>query len=117
MLAAEAGAASAAFPILTALVLVPIVGAALVALSPKSRPETSKLIAMISAVATAAMSIWLMASVESGEAGFLFVSTHTVIEPSGISSLLLVDVNALFLVVLTGILSPIVIAGIVPLHD
>ena len=117
MLAAEAGAASAAFPILTALVLVPIVGAALVALSPKSRPETSKLIALITAVATAAMSIWLMASFETGEAGFQFVSKHTWIEPWGISWHLGVDGISLFLVVLTGILFPIVIAGIDPHHD
>jgi NADH-quinone oxidoreductase subunit M len=117
MLAAEAGAASAAFPILTAIVLVPIVGAALVALTPSSRPEMPKLIALISAVATAAMSIWLMASFETGEAGFQFVSKHTWIEPWGISWHLGVDGISLFLVVLTGILFPIVIAGIDPHHD
>ena len=115
MLAADTG--PIAFPILTALVLTPIVGAILVALTPKTRPEITKVIALMSSVGTAAMSIWLMASFDTGDAGFQFVSKHTWIEPWGISWHLGVDGISLFLVVLTGILFPIVIAGIDPHHD
>jgi NADH-quinone oxidoreductase subunit M len=115
MLAADTG--PIAFPILTALILVPIVGAALVALVPKSRPEIPKVIALMSAVGTLAMSIWLMASFETGEAGFQFVSKHTWIEPWGISWHLGVDGISLFLVVLTGVLFPLAIVGIDPHHD
>ena len=83
MLAAETG--PIAFPILTALILVPVIGSLLVALTPKSRPEIPKMIALLSTVGTLAMSIWLMASFETGESGFQFVSKHTWIEPWGIS--------------------------------
>ena len=73
ILAAETG--PIAFPILTALILTPLLGAVLVALMPKRRPEYPKMVALMASVATAAMSIWLMASFESSDAGFQFVSS------------------------------------------
>jgi NADH-quinone oxidoreductase subunit M len=115
MLAADTG--PIAFPILTALILVPVVGALLVALVPKSRPEIPKVIALMSSVGTLAMAIWLMASFETAESGFQFVSKHTWIEPWGISWHLGVDGISLFLVVLTGVLFPLAIFGIDPHHD
>ena len=63
------------------------------------------------------MSIWLLASFETGEAGFQFVSKHTWIEPWGISWHLGVDGISLFLVVLTGVLFPLAILGADPHHD
>ena len=71
----------------------------------------------MSSVGTLAMSIWLMASFETGDAGFQFVSKHTWIEPWGISWHLGVDGISLFLVVLTGVLFPLAIVGIDPHHD
>ena len=71
------------------------------------------MIALLSTVGTLAMSIWLMASFETGESGFQFVSKHTWIEPWGISWHLGVDGISLFLVVLTGVLFPLAIAGMV----
>ncbi|RLE19953.1 MAG: NADH-quinone oxidoreductase subunit M [Actinobacteria bacterium] len=115
MLASEAG--TLAFPILTAIVLVPILGAFCVALVPKSRSEYSKLIAILTSAGTAALTIWLLTSFETGEAGFQFVTKHTWIEPWGISWHLGVDGISLFLVVLTGILFPLAIVGIDPHHD
>ena len=95
MLAAETG--PIAFPILTALILVPAIGSLLVAVMPKSRPELPKVVALMASVGTLAMSIWLLASFETGEAGFQFVSKHTWIEPWGISWHLGVDGISLFL--------------------
>ena len=115
MLAAETG--PIAFPILTALILVPAIGSLLVAVLPRSRPELPKVVALMASVGTLAMSIWLMASFETGEAGFQFVSKHTWIEPWGISWHLGADGISLFLVVLTGVLFPLAIAGIAPHHD
>jgi len=115
MLASETG--PIAFPILTAIVLVPIVGALLVALMPKSRPEYPKMLALLSSVGTGALTLWLMASFETGDAGFQFVSKHMWIEPWGISWHLGVDGISLFLVVLTGVLFPLAIVGIDPHHD
>ena len=106
-----------AFPILTMLVLVPVVGAGAVAISSKRRPEIAKLIALMTSVGVGAMSIWLLSSFEMGEAGFQFSSQHTWIEQWGISYHVGVDGISLFLVVLTGVLFPLVIVGIDPHHD
>jgi NADH-quinone oxidoreductase subunit M len=115
MLAAETG--SIAFPILTALILTPFIGSLVIALLPKSRPEFPKMVALVMSVATAAMSIWLMASFETADAGFQFVSMHTWIDAWGISWHLGVDGISLFLVVLTGILFPLAIVAVDAHHD
>jgi len=105
------------FPILTMLVILPVIGSIVVALLGKSRPEWMKLSALISSVTTAALSLWLLGVFKSGEAGFQFVSQHEWISQWGISWHLGVDGISLFLVVLTGILFPLVIVGIDPHHD
>jgi NADH-quinone oxidoreductase subunit M len=76
-----------------------------------------KLIAMIFSVGVGGMSIWLLASFQSDDSGFQFVSQHDWVTSWGISWHLGVDGVSLFLVVLTGILFPLVILGIDPHHD
>jgi NADH-quinone oxidoreductase subunit M len=115
MLAVETG--PVAFPILTALIITPLVGAIIIALLPKSRPEYPKMVALVMSVATGAMSIWLMASFDTSDAGFQFVSMHPWIDAWGISWHLGVDGISLFLVVLTGILFPLAIIAVDPHHD
>ena len=105
------------FPILSALVVLPLLGSIIVALLGKSRPEWVKLGALISSVTTGALSLWLLAAFKAGEAGFQFVSQHLWISQWGISWHLGVDGISLFLVVLTGILFPLVIVGIDPHHN
>ena len=118
MLAAEdSTGAPVPFPILTMLILVPFVGAIAVALTNKSRPEITKLIALMASVGTAALSIWLLFAFEQGEAGFQFSSQHAWIEQWGIGWHLGVDGISLFLIVLTGVLFPLAIVGIDPHHD
>ena len=120
MIAAEAaGGIGSTFPILSALVFVPILGAIGVLFTQKSRPDFAKLVALLASVMTAGMSVWLVTSFESGggdEAGFQFVSKHEWIEQWGIGWFLGVDGISLFLVALTGILFPLVIVGIDPHH-
>ena len=105
------------FPILTAIVVVPAVGALAVALMSKRRPEFVKLTAILVSVFTAALSVWMLASFKSGEADFQFVSKHEWIKTWGISWHLGVDGISLFLVVITGILFPLCIVGVDPHHD
>ena len=105
------------FPILSALVILPLVGAIVVSLLGKTRPEWMKLAAMTSSVTTGAFSLWLLGEFKTGEAGFQFVSQHLWISQWGISWHLGVDGISLFLVVLTGILFPLVIVGIDPHHN
>ena len=110
-------AAESSFPILTTLIVLPAVGALLVALMTKRRPELVKLTAVLFTVATGALSIWLLASFESGEAGYQFESIHPWIEEWGISWHLGVDGISLFMVVLTGVLFPLAILGTDAHHD
>jgi NADH-quinone oxidoreductase subunit M len=105
------------FPILTALIIVPAVGAILTLLVSKRRPEVVKLVALLASVVTGALSVWLVASFETGEGGFQFVSQHPWIEPWGISWNVGVDGISLPLVVLTGVLFPLAILGADPHHD
>jgi NADH-quinone oxidoreductase subunit M len=105
------------FPILTALIVVPAAGALLTLLVSTRRPEVVKLVALLASVVTGALSIWLLASFETGEAGFQFVSRHPWIEPWGISWHVGVDGISLPLVVLTGVLFPLSILGADAHHD
>jgi NADH-quinone oxidoreductase subunit M len=105
------------FPILTALVVVPLAGAILVTCLSNRRPEWVKLVAVVTSVFTGALTVWLTSSFDTADAGFQFVSKHPWIEPWGISWHLGVDGISLFLVLLTGILFPLVIVGVDPHHD
>src|SRR5687767_11282225 len=104
------------FPILTTIIVVPVVGAIATLIVSNRRPELVKLVALLASVITGALTIWLLSSFESGEAGFQFVSRHAWIEPWGISWHVGVDGISLPLVVLTGILFPLSILGADPHH-
>ncbi|MFM1789781.1 MAG: NADH-quinone oxidoreductase subunit [Actinomycetota bacterium] len=108
---------TASFPVLSALILLPVLGSLVVALLSNRRPEYVKLAATLFSVGIGGMSIWLLASFHSHEGGFQFVSQHEWIKAWGISWHVGVDGISLFLVVLTGILFPLVIIGVDPHHD
>jgi NADH-quinone oxidoreductase subunit M len=105
------------FPILSSMVVVPVVGALLVMVLSNRRPEWVKLAGLGSSIVTGALSIWTLASFETSEAGFQFVSKHPWIKPWGISWHLGIDGISLLLVVLTGVLFPLVLVGADPHHD
>ncbi len=107
----------ASFPILSALILLPILGAVLITVISNKHLEIVKLIAMLFSVGVGAMSIWLLASFKTDNSGFQYVSQHDWVTSWGISWHLGVDGVSLFLVVLTGILFPLVILGVDPHHD
>jgi NADH-quinone oxidoreductase subunit M len=113
--AAQSGAGS--FPLLSALVFVPMIGALAILLTRSSRPEFAKLIALLFTVATGAMTLWMLKEFDQNDSAFQFVSQHTWIEEWGIGWHLGVDGISLFLVVLTGLLFPLAIVGIDPHHD
>ena len=116
LLAAETSG-SLPFPVLTTLVLAPLVGSLLTVLSSKRRPEITKLIAVLSSVFTGAVGLWLLSGFKTGEEGFQFVSRHEWISEWGIGWHLGVDGISLFLIVLTGVLFPLVIVGCDAHHE
>ena len=107
----------ASFPILSALILLPILGAVLITIISNKHLEIVKLIAMLFSIGVGGMSIWLLASFKTEDSGFQYVSQHDWVTSWGISWHLGVDGVSLFLVVLTGILFPLVILGVDPHHD
>jgi NADH-quinone oxidoreductase subunit M len=105
------------FPLLTAMVLLPAIGAIAVAVLPRQRPELVRPVGLVFAVATGALTVYLLAAFDTGEAGFQFVSRHEWIETFGISWHVGVDGISLFLLVLTGVLFPISLLGADAHHD
>ena len=110
LLAAEAPA-HVGFPLLTALVLLPAAAALVVALVPRSRPEVAKAIGLLGALAEAALCVVLLQQFKAGDGGYQLVTQHSWISEFGISWKLGVDGISLFLVVLSGLLFPIALAG------
>jgi NADH-quinone oxidoreductase subunit M len=117
MLANVETAATLGIPLLTLLVVLPLVGAVMVSLMNKAQAEQIKLVALIFSLVTGALSVYMLAKFPSGQAGFQFVSQQSWVSEWGISWHLGVDGISLFLVVLTGVLFPLVIIGIDPHHD
>lgn len=110
------GSSAGSFPILSVLVLAPAVSALIIVLMSGRRPEYFKMVALLSSTFTAALTVWVLVSFQIGDPGFQFVSQHVWIEDWGISWHLGVDGISLLLVVLTGLLFPLAIAGVDP-HD
>jgi NADH-quinone oxidoreductase subunit M len=111
MAEAVAESHSVPFPLLTMLILVPMIGAAVVALVPKTRHEIVTTLGLGVSGATLALAVWLMTNFDKAEAGYQFASKHQWISQFGVSWNLGVDGISLWLVVLTGILFPIAIFG------
>src|SRR5678816_4440940 len=104
------------FPLLTTLIVLPAVGALVVSLLPKRRPEYVRLVGLVFAVATGALSVYALVAYKAGE-GFAFTSHHVWIKEWGISWSLGLDGISLFLVVLTGVLFPLSMLGASAHHD
>jgi NADH-quinone oxidoreductase subunit M len=114
---AAASSSSLGFPILTSLIAVPVITSIAILVFGRFRAEWTKLAALVGSVATGALSLWMLASFDTSDAGFQFASRHEWIPMWGISWNVGVDGISLFLVVLTGFLFPLVIAGVDPHHD
>jgi NADH-quinone oxidoreductase subunit M len=119
LLAATEGASQAAvtFPLLTASVLVPLIGAVALALLPRTRSELVRPIALLFSATTGAFTLWMLAAFDTHDGGFQFETVHTWVEEFGIQWHLGVDGISLFLVVLTGVLFPLTFVAVTPKHD
>ena len=93
-----ASAGGDTFAVLPALVLTPAVGALLVAVLPRRRPELLKLVAVATSMVVAGMSAWLLVAFDVGRgADMQFVFRQTWIADLGVQWLLAVDGISLFL--------------------
>ncbi|HTJ77199.1 MAG TPA: NADH-quinone oxidoreductase subunit M [Acidimicrobiales bacterium] len=102
---------SETLPMLTLLVVIPVIGAAVVACLPRDDERLLRMVGATFAVVELLLTVALMFDFKAGEGGFQFVSQHVWIRSFGISWKLGVDGISLFLIVLTGVLFPLVIIG------
>ncbi len=109
--ATEHGGGQVSFPLLTALILLPLSGAFITTLIPRTRTEIVPVLGFLFSMATLALSVWLMTNFETGVADYQFVADHEWVRQFGISWTLGVDGISLWLVVLTGFLFPIALFG------
>jgi len=106
------------FPALTALIVIPAVGALLLALVPSSRAGVHRQLAVLTTFMAGAASVWVLLVFDEADAGFqLRDGPTTWVESLGISWDLGIDGISLFLVVLTGFLFPLAILGAQPDKD
>ena len=103
--------------VLPAIIFLPLVGAAVIALIAPSRATVLKPVAVATSAATGALTLWLMAAFDKHDGGFQFAQLTEWIDSAGISWHVGVDGISLFLVVLTGLLFPIAIVACDPPHD
>jgi NADH-quinone oxidoreductase subunit M len=111
------GHAEPTFNVLTALVLLPAVGALAVVLIPRTRGELHRGVALLFTGGTAALAAYLLAAFEPGDAGYQFETNRSWVSDFGISWHVGIDGISLFLVVLTALLFPIALMGSDPHHD
>jgi len=112
----EAGT-SVGFPLLPVLVLLPVIGAAVVALTPSVRADSARMVAIMTSVMTAALGVYMLTKFETDAAGFQFPSDQSWIESAGISWLAGIDGISLWLVVMTVLLFPLAIIAVIPEHS
>jgi NADH-quinone oxidoreductase subunit M len=105
------------FPLLTASILVPLLGALVLALMPRTRAELIRPAAVLFSATTGAFTLWMLGAFDRSDAGFQFETLHTWVEEFGIQWHLGVDGISLFLVVLTGVLFPLTFVAVTPKHD
>ncbi|MEK7468341.1 MAG: NADH-quinone oxidoreductase subunit M [Planctomycetota bacterium] len=94
-------------PILSALLVIPVAGAALVALLPRENAREAKLAALLTALLTFLVSIPLWTQFRPGNAAMQFVETRAWVPALGLTYKVGVDGISVLLVILTTLLMPI----------
>ena len=100
-------AGSRPFPVLTAMILVPLIGALVAMVLPKTRPEYARIVGYAASMITLGMGVFLLLNFKASSHGFQFAESHAWIRTLGINFKFSVDGISLFMVVLTVLLFPI----------
>jgi len=99
------------FPYLTSLVVLPVAGAAAVALVPRERDDLVKIIGLVASLVALLVSVGMLVQFDGERSSFQMVSQHAWIPDWGISYNLGVDGISIFLVLLSTLLFPIALVG------
>ncbi|HZJ27396.1 MAG TPA: NADH-quinone oxidoreductase subunit M [Acidimicrobiia bacterium] len=95
------------FPILTAIILMPLAGAIAVLCTPAHRPELARAFAYAASAATLGLAGWLLWSFQTGTGGFQFVQENRWFDELGTGYIVGVDGFSIFMVAITALLFPI----------
>jgi len=102
---------------LTWMILVPAIGAVVIALLPRHRPDLHKLAAVLFSSVGGAIALYMLSQFHTRTPGFQFVQNSSWIPSLGIGWHLGVDGLSLFLLALSGLLFPLAIIGVTPHED
>ena len=94
------------FPILSAIIVVPIIGSIICMLTPSNRPEISKAVGYAATMLNLGLCAWLLWDFHAGVGTFQFVENQKWIPTLGISYTVGVDGISIFMVAITGLLFP-----------
>ncbi len=100
---------SMTFSWLTVLGGIPLLGIIALALQPKDRPQQAKVTALVTALVTFGVDVWMSALFATGGARFQYFTKHTWISSWGVHFELGADGIALVLLGLTTFLTPVVV--------
>jgi NADH-quinone oxidoreductase subunit M len=92
------------FPILTAIIVTPIIGALLVLITPARRPELARAIGYLASAATLGLAAWLLWDFQTGFRGFQFVEENRWFDALGVGYIVGVDGFSIFMVCITALL-------------
>ncbi|MEP6625223.1 MAG: NADH-quinone oxidoreductase subunit M [Acidimicrobiia bacterium] len=95
------------YPILTAIIFTPLIGALLILLTPARRPELARAIGMMAAMATLGFAAILVWKFHTDFGGFQFTEHNRWFDSLGVGYIVGVDGFSLFMVLVTAILFPI----------
>jgi NADH-quinone oxidoreductase subunit M len=95
------------YPILTAIIVTPLIGALLVLCTPARRPELAKAFGLITSMATLGFAAQLLWRFQTNFGGFQFVEHNRWFDALGVGYIVGVDVFSIFMVVATALLFPI----------
>jgi len=94
------------FPILTAIIAVPIIGAFVCLLTPAGRPEVAKAVGYASTMITFGLAAFLLWNFSPHDPGFQFVANQSWIPSLGIRYIVGVDGISIFMIAITALLFP-----------
>lgn len=106
----------AGIPALSALILLPLVGAAVTAILPSERPEWARRVAVVFGLAALAWVLALWVQYDAASGTMQFVERAPWITPLGVEHLLGVDGLSLLLLLLTAIVTPFAMLAPQPPH-
>ncbi len=98
----------AAFPpVLLTMILIPVAGAVVTMLTPRTRPEYGRIAGYVTSVIVLGMAVFLLLNFDKQVHGYQFADSHAWIKFLGVRMAFGIDGISLFMVVLTALLFPI----------